>query len=246
MSAADPIRAVGLPSFVRALTTTRAMDGASRGAYARFNLGARCGDEAQAVACNRDALTEALGLPSAPAWLEQVHGRAVHVLDRDAAAEVRADVAVTFERGRVLAVLTADCLPIVLASDEGGLAVVHAGWRGLALGAIEAGVDALDAPGTNISAWIGPAIRAASYEIGAEVRDAFLSADADAAVAFAPTRPGHWHCDLALLARRALARRGVTRVTDSGLCTFADAERFYSFRRDGVTGRQATLAWLDR
>ena len=246
MSAAEPIRAVGLPSFVRALTTTRAMEGASIGPHARFNLGGRCGDVAEAVARNRDALADALGLPSRPAWLEQVHGRTVHVVDHDPAGEVRADVAVTFDRGRVLAVLTADCLPVVLASDGGALGVVHAGWRGLVLGAIDAGVDALEAPASSISAWIGPAIRAESYEVGADVRDGFVSSDAGAAAAFAPTCPGHWRCDLAALARRALERRGVERVVDSALCTYADAARFYSFRRDGVTGRQATLAWLDR
>lgn len=245
MSAAHPVVAEGLPGFVRATTTTRAMSGASRGPYAQFNLGSRCGDEPAAVEANRAALADAVGLPSAPVWLEQVHGRDVHRVGSVQQGEPRADVAVAFEAGRVLAVLTADCLPIVIATDDGALGIVHAGWRGLARGAIDACLESLAAPPHRISAWIGPSIRAASYEVGAEVRDAFLAVDAGAEQAFAPSRPQHWRCDLPALARRTLARNGIARIADCGLCTFADAARFYSFRRDGATGRQATLAWIE-
>ena len=234
-----------VPPSVRAAVTTRLLPGASHAPFDAFNLGTRCGDEPAAVAANRAALVDRLGLPSAPLWLRQVHG--IEVFDADAgadASEPEADAAVTHRAGVVLAVLTADCVPVILAADDGrAVGVAHAGWRGLAGGVLEATVAALRVPPDRLVAWIGPAIGAASYEVGAEVRAAFVDADAGAAVAFAATRPGHWLCDLPALVRRRLGAAGLARVHGGGFDTFADA-RFYSFRRDRETGRFATLAWI--
>ncbi|HET9484021.1 MAG TPA: peptidoglycan editing factor PgeF [Xanthomonadales bacterium] len=238
------VRSEGLPRGVHALTTTRALPGASGAPYDRFNLGRSSGDRPEHVEANRARLPGLLGLPSPPLWLRQVHG--VDVADADATAgpdEPVADASVTRTRGRVLAVLTADCLPIVLAAADGSeVAVAHAGWRGLAGGVIGATLAAMRAPPERIHAWLGPAIGAASYEVDALVRDAFAGSGSDAA--FAATRPGHWRCDLHALARLQLAAAGIARVAGAGIDTFAARERFYSYRRDGATGRMATLAWL--
>lgn len=235
------------PPNVRAVATTRDMRGASKPPFDAFNLGSRCGDEPAAVAANREALVETLALPSSPLWLRQVHG--IEVFDADGEAlrgEPEADAAITHRAGVVLAVLTADCLPVVFCADDGtAVGVAHAGWRGLAAGVLEATVARLRVPPQKLVAWIGPAIGAASYEIGAEVHAAFVDADAGAASAFAPTRPDHWLCDLPVLARRRLAHAGVARVDGGGFDTFADA-RFYSFRRERETGRFATLVWIER
>lgn len=235
------------PPSVRASVTTRDVAGASKPPFDAFNLGSRCGDEQAAVAVNRAALVEALALPSSPLWLRQVHGIEVFDADREAASgEPEADAAVTHRAGVVLAVLTADCLPVVFCADDGSaVGVAHAGWRGLAAGVLEATVARLRVPPQKLVAWIGPAIGAASYEVGAEVRAAFVDADASAASAFAPTRPGHWLCDLPALARRRLAHAGVARVHGGDFDTFTDT-RFYSFRRESETGRFATLVWIER
>ena len=234
------------PPSVRTVATTRNMPGASKPPFDAFNLGSRCGDEPAAVEANRAALVDALALPARPRWLRQVHGIDVFDADGEASSdEPEADAAVTHRAGIVLAVLTADCLPVVFRADDGdAIGVAHAGWRGLAAGVLEATVAALRAPPQQLVAWIGPAIGAASYEVGEEVRAAFVDADAGAAAAFASTRPGHWLCDLPALARRRLAHTGVARVHGGGFDTFADA-RFYSFRRDRETGRFATLAWIE-
>lgn len=234
------------PPSVRAAVTTRGIDGASKPPFGTFNLGSRCGDEPAVVAANREALAAALALPSPPRWLRQVHGTAVFDADGEAPnGEPEADAAVTHRAGVVLAVLTADCLPVIFRADDGSaVGIAHAGWRGLAAGVLEATLAALRVPPQTLVAWIGPAIGAASYEVGAEVRAAFIDADAGAASAFAPTRPGHWLCDLPALARRRLAAAGVARVHGGDFDTFAD-RRFYSFRRDRETGRFATLVWID-
>jgi YfiH family protein len=234
------------PSNVRAVVTTRALPGASKPPFDRFNLGTRSGDEPAAVTANRAALVEALALPEAPRWTKQVHGVAVHDADAIVAdAEPEADASVTHQTGRVLAVLTADCLPVFLAADDGtAVGIAHAGWRGLAGGVIEATIAKLGVDPASLVAWLGPAIGPKSYEVGDEVRDAFVRADADAVAAFAPTREGHWLCDLYALARQRLAREGVTRVSGGGFDTFAD-ERFYSYRRNRDTGRFASLIWIE-
>jgi YfiH family protein len=234
------------PPNIRAVVTTRLLPGQSKPPFDRFNLGTRCGDEPAAVIANRTALEEALGLPEAPRWMQQVHGVDVHDADAVLAdAEPKADAAVTRSAGRVLAVLTADCLPVFICADDGtAFAVAHAGWRGLAGGVLEATVAGLAVPPSLLIAWLGPAIGKRSYEVGDEVRTAFLRADGAAAAAFEPTRAGHWLCDLYALARQRLAAAGVERISGGGFDTFADA-RFYSYRRDRETGRFASLIWLD-
>ena len=233
------------PPGVRALVTTRELPGHSRPPFDRCNLGARCGDDSGAVARNRSDLIGRFALPSPPRWLRQVHGRGVFDADASVPAdhESEADAAITRGDGVVLAILTADCLPILLCSDDGRMvAAAHAGWRGLGGGVIEATLARLDAPAARVLAWLGPAIGAASYEVGDEVRAAFVDRDAPSAAAFAPTRPGHWRCDLYALARRRLAAAGVTRIHGGAFDTFTDA-RFYSFRRERETGRFASLIW---
>jgi YfiH family protein len=231
------------PPGIRAAVTTRRMDGHSQPPFDRMNLGARCGDDAAAVAANRAALVEALQLASPPRWLQQVHGIDVVEADRTPVAEEPVADAAVSHGDAVLAVLTADCLPLLFCSDDGAaVAVAHAGWRGLAAGVIEATLTRLGTGRARVLAWIGPAIGAASYEVGADVRAAFVHRDADAAHAFTSTRAGHWHCDLEALARRRLAAAGVERVSGGGFDTFAD-ERFYSYRRDARTGRFASLIW---
>jgi len=235
-----------VPARVRAVITTRALPGASRGPYAAFNLGARCGDDAEAVAANRGTLTEILGLPSAPRWLHQVHGdRSLRITEEILAGEPEADAAFTTRHDTVLAILTADCLPILISNQDGDeVAAIHAGWRGLSQDVIEHCLRRLRGPAQNLLVWLGPAIGAASYEVGAEVRDAFVAQSAQADAAFAPTRPGHWRCDLYTLARQRLGALGVTRVYGGGFDTFRD-QRFYSYRRDGArSGRFASLIWI--
>lgn len=232
------------PPRVRAAVTTRDMPGCSQPPFDRFNLGSRGGDDPAAVVANRAALVTALDLPHEPLWLRQVHG--IDVVDADACVpgeEPAADAAVAHDAGAVLAILTADCLPILFCSDDGGaIGAAHAGWRGLAAGVVEATVARLGVAPSRLLAWIGPGIGARSYEVGDEVRSAFVAADEAASTAFAMTRPGHWLCDLPALARRRLAAAGVERVFGGGFDTFADA-RFYSYRRDPQTGRFASLVW---
>ena len=239
------------PPGVVAFTTLRHGAGVSQAPFDSFNLGARCGDDPVAVLANRAGLMQ-LGLPSPPHWLQQVHGAGVVRFDAPAGpsspedAEPEADAAVTSDPGTVLAILTADCLPVVLASVDGGeIAAAHAGWRGLAGGVLEATVAAMHAPARHLQAWLGPAAGPQAYEIGAEVREAFVTADPEAGAAFIPTRPGHWRVDLYALARRRLQAAGLRADALHGgdLCTIGDAARFYSHRRDQRTGRMATLVF---
>lgn len=229
---------------VRALTTTRHGSGVSKPPFDAFNLGARCGDDPDAVAENRRQLETALRLPSSPRWLKQVHG--VDVAIEPGFDEPEADAAVTSKLGTVLAILTADCLPVVFAAKDGSeVAAAHAGWRGLAAGVLEATVAAMETPPDQVVAWMGPAAGPLAYEIGEEVFEAFVSRNPSADVAFAPTRPGHWKVDLYALARMRLADAGVTAVHGGGQCTISDPARFFSHRRDQRTGRIATLAWIE-
>lgn len=231
------------PPGVRALTTTRYGLGVSRAPFDAFNLGARCGDDADAVIENRRQLATALRLPSPPRWLQQVHG--VEVATEPGIDEPEADASVTRTPGRVLAILTADCLPVVFAARDGcEIAAAHAGWRGLAAGVLEATMAAMHTPAHDLVAWLGPAAGPVAYEIGEEVFAAFLSGDPRAEAAFAPTRPGHWTVDLYALARQRLGDAGVSGVHGGGLCTISDPQRFFSHRRDGRGGRIATLAWI--
>ena len=234
------------PPGVRALITTRA-GGASRGAYAGLNLGLNSGDAAEAVARNRASLRQ--WLPAEPLWLRQVHGTTV-VEASNVEGSPEADAAIARRRRRVCAVLTADCLPLLMCDEAGTIvAAVHAGWRGLCGGVIEQTLRAMDSPPQAQLAYLGPAIGAAAYEVGAEVRDAFLAADPggepESEAAFAPGAPGKFHADLYALARRRLARCGVSRIYGGGRCTYTERERFYSYRRDGATGRMASLIWIE-
>lgn len=237
------------PPGVVAFTTLRHGAGRSRAPFDDFNLGARCGDDAAAVAANRRELAGRLGLPSEPVWLRQVHGTGVVRLAPQAGEreEPEADAAVTDVPGLVLAILTADCLPVVLAADDGSeVAAAHAGWRGLAGGVLEATVGAMRVAPDRLRAWLGPAAGPDDYEIGDEVRDAFVGGDAGAAGAFVATRPGHWRVDLFALARRRLVQAGLapTAIHGGGVSTIADPSRFFSHRRDQRTGRMATVAWF--
>lgn len=237
------------PPGVRGLTTLRSGDGVSKPPFDRFNLGLRCGDAPEDAAANRARLASWLALPSPPHWLQQVHGTGVVRFEAPPTAgdEPVADAAVTSVPGVVLAILTADCLPVLLAARDGGeIAAAHAGWRGLAAGMLEATVAAMRTPPADLVAWLGPAAGPAAYEIGEEVRDAFVQRDAGAAAAFTATRPGHWRVDLYALARRRLAACGVRAVHGGQHCTISDPGRFFSHRRDGRSGRMATLAWISR
>jgi YfiH family protein len=253
------------PPGVRAGVTLRHGLGVSRPPFDSFNLGARCGDADEAVAENRRQLRTALAFPSAPRWLRQVHGVGVVRFGASPTpirtpaspggteadcGEPEADAAVTAEPGTVLAILTADCLPVVLAARDGReVGAAHAGWRGLCAGVLEATVAAMRPPPGDLVAWLGPAAGPSHYEVGAEVLDAFAARDGRARLAFLPTRPGHWRVDLPMLARQRLLDAGVFAVHGGGLCTIADAARFYSHRRStldgqGGSGRMATLAWI--
>lgn len=233
------------PANVRAFSTLRHGAGLSVPPFDSFNLGARCGDDPQAVAANREELIRHFALPSAPRWLRQVHGTQVVV--EPAHDEPAADAAVSATPGTVLAVLTADCLPIMFcADDDREVGIAHAGWRGLAAGVLENTVAAMRTLPNHLMAWLGPAAGPDAYEVGDEVRAAFVDIDAQAASAFVPTRAGHWLCDMHALARHRLANVGVTRVYGGGLCTISDPQRFFSYRRDDRSGRMASLIWINR
>lgn len=234
------------PSRVHALTTTRKLPGNSQPPYDAFNLGLHSGEDEATVCANRALLQRAFALPSPPRWMHQVHGdRVLRMTVEVPDGEPQADAAFTFESSVVLAIQTADCLPILLCADDGTqVAAIHAGWRGLAGGVIDACVRRLPTKPSRLLAWLGPAIGSQSYEVGDDVREAFLAHDAAAAATFAETRPGHWHCDLYALARMRLAAHGVERIFGGDFDTFADT-RFYSYRRDGArSGRMASLIWI--
>jgi YfiH family protein len=216
--------------------------GASAARFASLNLGDHVGDDLAAVAENRARLMREAGLPSEPCWLTQVHGVAVRNLDVETAGP--ADAAFTQQPGRVCAILTADCLPVLFAADSGEIVgAAHAGWRGLAAGIIEATVEAMRVRPERLLAWLGPAIGPRHFEVGAEVRQAFLDRDGGAHEAFSPNSRGRYMADLGLLARRRLQALGIRRIHGGGECTYASADRYFSHRRDGPTGRQATLIW---
>lgn len=230
-------------SAVNAIATTRG-SGAGVGS---FNLAAHVGDEAQTVDINRRVLMEQANLPSAPRWLNQVHGPlVVNADDSDHATE--ADAAWTCTRGVVCAVLTADCLPVLFADRNGfAVAAAHAGWRGLCSGVLDLTVQRffeLDVPPDDIFVWFGPAIGPAAYEVDENVRDAFLQREPDCAGCFIQTSHGHWQFDLYEAARAVLAALGVTHISGGDFCTYRD-NRFNSHRRDPECGRQATMIWLD-
>ncbi|AFL75234.1 peptidoglycan editing factor PgeF [Thiocystis violascens] len=239
------------PPWVRTISTTRD-GGRSEGPFASLNLGDHVGDEPARVDENRARLLAQLGLSTEPYWLRQVHGRAI-VRAGAASLNRDADGAVADTPGAACVVMTADCLPLLLCDAQGTrVAAVHAGWRGLAGGVVEAAVAALDIAPERLLVWLGPAIGPAAFAVGDEVRERFVAADARAAAAFRPgprtgagESPGSpWFADLFLLARQRLDRLGIERVYGGGDCTFSQPRRFFSYRRDGVTGRMASLIWL--
>lgn len=229
------------PDNVRAVMTTR-LGGVSEGAYGSFNLGTHVGDDPAAVAANRLAL--ARQLPSPPCWLQQVHGSVVREADPGWPEPPEADASFSRSPGVVCIVQTADCLPVLLCSRDGkGVAAVHAGWRGLVAGVLEEAVVAMRVPGNQVIAWLGPAIGPGAFEVGPEVRAAFMAVDPQTALAFRSGENGQWWGDLYLLARQRLAAVGVVDVYGGDHCTFSEESRFYSYRRDGATGRMAALVW---
>lgn len=230
------------PARVRALSTTRA-GGVSVAPYDSLNLGTHVGDDPANVAANRAQVRRIV--PSEPAWLNQVHGTVV--VDAASVAGVPdADASVSRTPGAVCVVMTADCLPVLLC-DRAGTVVgaAHAGWRGLHGGVIEATITAMQVAPADVIAWLGPAIGPTAFEVGDEVRAAFVAVDAIADAAFKPAgQPGKWLADIYLLARQRLAALGVTAVYGGDCCTVSESRRFFSYRRDGVTGRMASLVWL--
>lgn len=234
------------PANVKSAQTTR-HGGVSVGRYCCLNLGDHVGDSTAAVSKNRALLRASLSLPSEPLWLNQVHGTQIVQVDGDATADLirsgrQADGCVTTQAGRVCVIMTADCLPVLLCDRSGTcVAAAHAGWRGLAAGVLEQTVAAMRVARGTVMAWLGPAIGTRAFEVGDEVRARFVAHDAAAAAAFHPNAGGRWQCDLYLLARQRLLALGIDAIYGGGYCTFDDAQRFYSYRRDGETGRMATL-----
>jgi YfiH family protein len=241
------------PKPVHGFTTLRHGAGQSNPPFDSFNMGLHSGDDEATVLQNRVHLEKIAQLPSLPHWLRQVHGTAVARFDGDVVSnEPEADAAVTSTPGVVLAILTADCLPVLFAAKDGSeVGAAHAGWRGLAAGVLEATVAQMRTPADQLVAWLGPAAGPQKYEIGVEVYDAFVAQDWSAGRAFTSTRANHWNVDLYALARRRLEKAGLRAhdIHGGALCTIADPQSFYSHRRStyiesGRTGRMASLVWM--
>ncbi|UCV05393.1 peptidoglycan editing factor PgeF [Dechloromonas denitrificans] len=230
------------PANVRAVQTLRS-GGCSPAPWGSFNLGDHVGDDPRHVAANRAALRRLL--PGEPLWLTQVHGIAV----ADAGSppdSLEADAAFARVPGRVCAVMIADCLPVLFCDRAGTVvAAAHAGWRGLVAGVLEATISKMGVPSDELLVWLGPAIGPQRFEVGDEVRAAFLAHDAAAESAFLPQPQGKWLADIYQLARQRLRAAGVGSISGGDCCTVSDVSRFFSYRRDGVTGRMASLIWLD-
>ena len=229
------------PANVRALQTTR-NGGHSREAYASLNLGDHVGDDPLVVAANRQVLSPFL--PTEPVWMRQVHGTSI-IDAATANCLPEADAAFATVPDTVCCVMTADCLPVLLCDRAGtGVAAVHAGWRGLLHGVIESTIAAMPAQSSELLAWLGPAIGPHAFEVGDEVRQGFVDANANAEEAFVALPQGKWLAHICLLARQRLNAAGVTQIYGGDFCTYTDVERFFSYRRDGVTGRMCSLIWL--
>src|ERR1019366_8466827 len=230
------------PKQERTLQTTR-LGGVSSTPYDSLNLGDHVGDAPLAVERNRILLNTLL--PSEPVWLEQAHGTLVAHADH-ASCLPQADACIARHRAAVCVVMTADCLPILLCDKQGSVVgAAHAGWKGLAAGVIEATVQAMNVAPQNLMAWLGPAISQDAFEVGDEVRAAFIAAQAQALVAFIPGQHGKWLADLSALARLRLNALGITQIYGGDYCTYREREHFFSYRRDGATGRMGTFIWLD-
>lgn len=236
------------PNTVRAAVSMR-HGGYSKGPYSGFNLGEHVDDEPEHVRRNRQLLRASLELPDDPVWLAQVHGTRVMRLDESPhrGQICEADASVTDRPGQVCAVLTADCLPVFLADRKGrSVGVAHAGWRGLAAGVLESTIDAMRVPPTDLLAWLGPAIGPEAFEVGAEVRQAFIDQDACASEAFTPAGKRKYLANLFLLARQRLEHAGVAQIAGGGRCTCKNEKDFFSYRRDGRCGRMVSLIWMTK
>ncbi|MEH0699630.1 peptidoglycan editing factor PgeF [Vibrio owensii] len=231
------------PKNVKAFASTR-VGGFSTAPYQGLNLGAHVGDDLSIVEKNRDWLAQQAKMPSAPIWLNQTHSTVVAQASAPTKQVLNADGVFTSSSQVVCSAMTADCLPVLLTNTQGTqVAAVHAGWRGLAKGIVE---NALELFSGEVMAWLGPAIGPQAFEVGEDVLQAFVDFDSQAHQAFTPRDiEGKWLADMSKLATQRLNKLGVTQVFDSGLCTFQDKNDFYSYRRDGVTGRQATFIWIE-
>ena len=231
------------PKNVKAFASTR-VGGFSTAPYQGLNLGAHVGDDLSIVEKNRDWLAQEAKMPSAPIWLNQTHSTVVAQVSDTTTQVLDADGVFTSSSQVVCSAMTADCLPVLLTNTQGTqVAAVHAGWRGLANGIVE---NALELFSGEVMAWLGPAIGPQAFEVGEDVLQAFVDFDSQAHQAFTPRDvEGKWLADMSKLATQRLNKFGITQVFDSGLCTFQHKEDFYSYRRDGVTGRQATFIWIE-
>lgn len=232
-----------MPATVKACSTTR-HGGISKFPYDSLNLGTHVGDIATSVIANRQSLVEQAGLPQMPVWLEQVHGTRVLHLDGKAISDVQADAVYSRVAGQVCAVMTADCLPVLFCSSAGDeVAAAHAGWRGLCAGVLEQTLAQFNAGSSSIIAWLGPAIGPQQFEVGEEVKQAFIQIDAQFAAAFTPSG-SKYLADIYLLARLRLQAAGIHAIYGGDRCTVTEKQHFFSYRRDGITGRMASLIWL--
>ncbi len=231
------------PPWIKAGTSTR-RGGTSRPPFDSQNLAMHVGDEPRAVMKNRAGLAGMLGLPSEPVWLKQQHGKRIISATDD--NNRKADGSFTGQSGIVCAVLTADCVPLLLCNRSGTrIAAIHIGWRGFCQGIVNQAVQLFADTPDNILAWTGPHISRAHYEVGNDVRDACLQADQGLAGAFVKNSTGRWQAGLEQMIRQTLESRGITQIYSAGQCTCARAETFFSYRRDGRTGRMASLIWID-
>lgn len=233
------------PPSIKAFTTTRKF-GHSKAPYDKFNLADHVEDDPEAVKKNRQQLREELALPTQPLWIHQVHGTKVISLDEVHDSSPEADAVITQSPHRVCAVLTADCLPILLCNSEGNeVGAIHAGWKGLLAGVIDSTLEALNTPNEQLMVWLGPAIGPDAFEVDAEIRDAYMKRNLNNQSAF-KEKEGHWHGDIYQLAKINLLQLGVHQVYGGNFCTYTDEQRFYSFRRSkGVTGRMASIIWIE-
>lgn len=231
------------PKQVKAFASTR-VGGYSEVPYQGLNLGMHVGDDPKLVQRNRELLQQRMKMPTAPVWLNQTHSTVVAEIDKPTSEVLDADGVITSASNVVCSAMTADCLPVLITNTQGTqVAAVHAGWRGLAGGIVE---NALEKFSNDVMLWLGPAIGSQAFEVGEDVLQAFLDYDANADKAFVATgQQGKWWANMAMLTRLRMAKLGIDHVVDSGLCTYQDPQRFYSYRRDGVTGRQATFIWID-
>jgi len=234
------------PDWVKAVTTTR-IGGISAAPFSQFNLAMHVADNEASVLANRARLRENLSLAIEPVWLQQVHGSHIVTLDDNTPSQPIADGSVTFLDHQVCAVLTADCLPLLITDVEGQVvAAVHAGWRGLAAGVIDQAIDVIGQRPASLMVWMGPAIGQTAFEVGESVKRIFEQWNIDVSCCFRQAEEGKYFADLYHLARLRLGDLGVKHIFGGDYCTYRDAEHFYSYRREGRTGRQASLIWLDR